>query len=119
LLPKVANREQIELKVGAFVGGEVVQCQLEESSGGGETGSVNVMGGGVIVQLQMNESTGPLDEPLVESVVFPLFSFGQPEFFENIMGFVVILAVETFKIADVVGIEAGAMGVFDEPGDFG
>lgn len=55
------------------------------------------------VFLQMHEGAGQLDEPFVERPVRPQF-IGQPEVFQDIMGFVKELVVETVKIARVMRV---------------
>lgn len=59
------------------------------------------VGGKLVMQLQMDKSPGQLDETLVE---LPVRSRGaQPEVFEDIMGFIVLTAIEANKVAEVAG----------------
>ena len=52
--------------------------------------------------LQVDERARPLDQALVEGVVFTGLASGQPEFFEHIMGFEVKFLVEAVEETGVV-----------------
>jgi hypothetical protein len=116
--PEVADGLKVELMVRTSVKGKIVQGQSEKPVSRGQAGTMHAVRRELPMQLKMNKGTGALDQTFIESVVRGLWSSGQPEFFEHIMGFIVILAVETGKIGHVVGIEAGALAVPDQFRDF-
>src|SRR5437868_5016873 len=68
--------------------------------------------------LQMHESAGQLDESLVKRTVCPVLLW-QPYLFENIVGFIKELPVETIKEAQVMSIEMAPPECFDQAGNSG
>ena len=69
-------------------------------------GEVEQGGGGLeAVFLQMDKCAGKLDEALVEMVVAGPFALCEPEFLENVVGFVEKPAIEAIEIAEVIGRE--------------
>jgi hypothetical protein len=76
---------------------------VEEATGGGEASAVNVVGGEAVLELEVDEGTGTLDEAFGEGVVGMLWSLSQPEFFQHVVGFVVVLLIKACHVASVVG----------------
>ena len=62
--------------------------------------------------LQMNEGAGELDQPLVERIVRPR-SLREPEFLQDIMGFVKQSTVETLEVAEIAGIQLPSLDIRD------
>lgn len=67
--------------------------------------------------LQVDKRAGELDEALVEGVIGTV-TLGEPEFFEDVVGFVKESAVETIEIAEVVRVEIVTREGFNQCGDF-
>jgi len=82
---------EVESLVDGGVALEVGRGQIEKSHRGSEAAF-----------LQVDERARPLDQALVEGVVFTGLPSGQPEFFEHIMGFEVESPVEAVEEAGVV-----------------
>jgi len=82
---------EVESLVDGGVALEVGRGQIEKSHRGSEAAF-----------LQVDERARPLDQALVEGVVFTGLPSGQPEFFEHIMGFEVEPPVEAVEEAGVV-----------------
>jgi len=80
---------------------------------------MDAVGGELVMEFKVDESSCSLDQTFIKRVVGAAFALGQPKFLQNIVGFVVVLAVETCKIAEVVGIQAWALKIPDQSGDFG
>lgn len=69
------------------------------------------------VLFQVNEPAGKLDEALIEGM-FRAVTVGEPELFENFVGFEVKSAIEAFKKAEVMGVQILSVAAFDQGGDF-
>jgi len=95
---------QIQVLVPGEIGCGIFQGQTEEAGGGGEALAVDPVAGLRVMEFEMYEGTGPLDQALVEGIVRTLLPVLQPQFFQNIMGLVVKLAVEAGKIGHVMRV---------------
>lgn len=105
--------QQVESQVNGRVLLQVGGGQVEQGHGRSESAF-----------LEVDKSSGPLDEPLVERVIGPGFTIGEPEFLEDIMGFEVEPFVEATKEAQVVpgqslGVRSVGIEVRQEFGDAG
>ncbi len=58
-----------------------------------------------MMELQVDKSTGELDQPFVKSVIGCLSSILEPEMFQHIMRFVIVLGIEALEITEITGIE--------------
>ena len=62
--------------------------------------------------LQMNEGAGNLDEPFVKRAIRAV-AVRQPEFLQDIMGFVKQSTVETLEVAEIAGIQLPSLEIRD------
>ena len=81
------------------VRGEVLAGQDEEPGCWLEASPIFVMLRMSMLELEMDEPSGQLDQALVKSVVGRAPAILQPEMLQHIMGLVVPLFIEAFKIS--------------------
>jgi hypothetical protein len=109
VLAKEVKLIQIQVLVAGAIGSGIFQGQKEEAGGGGEALAVYAVVGVCVVELEVHEGPGPLDQSFVEGIVRTLLPLGQPQFFENIVGFVIKLAVEAGKVGRVMRVPDGML----------
>jgi hypothetical protein len=108
LLPgsdKVEDLRNIEALVFLWVFREVVFSKGKEAVRGFEP-----------VLLEMDERAGELNQAFVKVTMRP-FAIRKPEFFEDIVGFVIELLIEEHEIAEIMGIEFVSSAAFDQGGN--
>src|SRR5437016_1190981 len=67
--------------------------------------------------LEMNERAGQLDQAFVKQIVC-LAALGQPQFFQDFVGFEKKVTVKAFEIAQVMGVKSLVLYGADQLGNF-
>jgi len=98
-----ANRRHVEVLVDGRVGFQIPQRELEEPPGGAQAAAVFRVRGMERLLLQMHKGTGELDQPLEKKVIAAVRL--QPEIFEHVVRFVILLRVEAGEEPRVTRVE--------------
>lgn len=82
---------------------EIIAGESQKSRCGFQSSTMHRMSRVFILELEMDKSTGGLDHAFIIELVGAFFVL-KPEIFENIMGIVIKLVLEAFKIAEIAGV---------------